>query len=62
MCKYCDCDKPLLYAKTEYTNASVWLDGSGLSLDLYDDGTISQDTDIINIKFCPMCGRKLGDE
>ena len=63
-CKYCEHennDFVLLNETTDYSLLEMSLNRQGMLRvrDIDQQGRISS-MDIINVKFCPMCGRKFG--
>lgn len=63
-CKYCqneNNDFVLLNETTDYSSLEMSLNRQGmLRVRYYDDHTqVWFSEDIINIKFCPICGRKI---
>lgn len=66
-CKYCgrtDNDFVLLNETADYSGIEISLNSQGMLRGRYydDSSHIWFSEDIINIKFCPMCGRKLMEE
>lgn len=66
-CKYCsrkDNDLVLINQTAEYSGLDIEINRQGiLRVRCYNDemdGFVSQD--IVNINYCPMCGRKLTEE
>lgn len=64
MCKYCeqkDNDFVTLNKTSNYSNIEMALNRQGMfRVRHYEDGSrVWFVQDILNIKFCPMCGRKL---
>ena len=64
MCKYCDRsdnDFVLLHDTKEYSGIEIVLNRQGmLRVRYYEDyNQLWLTEDIIKIKFCPMCGRKM---
>lgn len=65
MCEYCE-DKVDRY----YKNLTTTAEYSGLEISLHPKGTLRvraylgddlfKAQDIVNVNYCPMCGRKLG--
>lgn len=67
MCKYCNEEKPLFekrfgdYGKF-YTGIES-IDGTYLiAISVCGDSYVSENAFGFGIKFCPMCGKKLGDD
>lgn len=65
MCTWCnraDNDFVLLNETSEYSGIEIALNRQGVLRIRYNenDGWISQD--IINVNFCPICGRKLTED
>ena len=65
MCKYCEHennDFVILNDTVEYSNIEMALNRQGmLRVRYFEQGKydLFYSQDIINVKFCPMCGRKL---
>lgn len=68
MCEYCKENKTNLYkdecnSHTVEINMVAFPDETfGIGIDLYCDYSGTSFTDCIDINYCPMCGRKLGEE
>lgn len=58
MCKYCENAVPLMTGKTNDTGVVVKYP-NGLMAYGYDIHGMSNNAIIININYCPMCGKKL---
>lgn len=65
-CKYCnrkDNDFVMLNDTAEYSYIEMALNRQGmLRVRSYDETEIWFSEDIVNVKFCPMCGRKFTEE
>ena len=65
-CKYCtrkDNDFALLNETTDYSGLEIAMNKQGiLRIRYYSSDALWATQDIINIKFCPICGRKLTEE
>ena len=65
MCKYCnrtDNDFVPLNETLEYSGIEITINRQGmLRVRYYDDPAYGLAQDIINVKFCPICGRKLAE-
>ena len=64
MCQYCESrgnnDFLLLNQTQDYSGIEIALNRQGmLRTRYYGDNDIWYSQEIVNIKFCPMCGRKL---
>lgn len=62
MCKYCEADNNdfvLLNDTSDYSGIEMALNRQGMfRVRYYTEGDIWFSEDILNIKHCPMCGRK----
>ena len=63
MCKYCKEDGfNLLNDTVDYSGLEIAISNNGvLRVRNYNFKEIFESQDAVNISFCPMCGRKLGD-
>lgn len=63
MCKYCKADLKNVELTTEKSCFYVDIDEDGLNI-YFQQGNMYEnysDSTVIEINYCPMCGRKLGD-
>lgn len=61
MCKYCqheNNDFVILNETTDYSGIEMALNRQGMLRVRYDYSQVWFSEDIINVKFCPMCGKK----
>lgn len=64
MCEYCESEIGFVPINNtvDYSGLEIGLNGKGmLRCRAYMFKRNFETQDIVNIKFCPMCGRKLGD-
>lgn len=64
MCEYCNEDYKVLNTTREYSDIEISLMTKISCIRvraIFDETGLFQTQDVININYCPMCGRKLGE-
>ncbi|MBO6243310.1 MAG: hypothetical protein J6O41_01905 [Clostridia bacterium] len=64
MCEYCNANYKVLNKTKEYSDIEISLYTAirGIRVRaIFDERGLFKTQDVININYCPMCGRKLGE-